>query len=131
HLEVLMNGVAREGVEWHVRAGHLEGPRWQVIDIGDADIGSERDVQSRAACAEEEFVRWRQARIDQAEVRRHRANATQIRRRQRSVELLLCHIGTNEEFAAIRRRHDLELLCLAEIWAGRTVPIDNALREKV
>src|SRR5262249_16523203 len=88
HLEVLMDGVARKGIEGHVRAGHLERPRRQVVDIGDADIGTERDVQTRAARAQEEFVSGRQARIDQTQVRRHRANASQIRRRQRSVELL-------------------------------------------
>src|SRR5262249_60247653 len=95
------------------------------------DIGPERDVQPRAARAQEEFVRRRQARVNQTEEGRYTANTSEIRRRQRSVELLLCHIGTDEEFAAIRRRHDLELMSLGEVWAGRTILIYNPIREKV
>ena len=63
HLEVLMDRVAGEGVERHCRAGHLERPRREVVDIGDADIRTELEAQTGAAGAEEELIlRW-QARI--------------------------------------------------------------------
>src|SRR5579859_5360052 len=61
HLEVLMDGVAREGVERHGWAGHLERTRRQVVDVRDAYIWTQREPQTRSPSAEQELIRWWQA----------------------------------------------------------------------
>jgi len=63
HLEVLMDGVAGEGVERHVRTCQLERSRRQGVDVGNANIRAEREAQTRTPGAEEALIcRW-QARI--------------------------------------------------------------------
>ena len=108
HLEILMNSVAGIGVEGHGRASQLERSRRKVVHVADARIRTDGDVQSGAAGSEEELILWRQARITARKAQDANgggdlANAGEIGRRQRRVELFLGHRGAAEEFAAVRR----------------------------
>jgi hypothetical protein len=82
------------------------------------------------------LILGRQARIaardaQDANIGRDRANAAHIGCRQCRVELLVYHIRAAEEFAAIGRGHDLELLALSEMRAWRAIGIDDAFGQKV
>ena len=136
HLEILMDGVAGEGIERHRRAGHLEWPRRQVVDIRDARIRTQREAQTRAAGGEQKLILRRQARVaagnaEDRQIGRDRANAGHIGRRQRRVELLLRQVRAAEEFPAIGGGHDLVLMRLGEIRTRRAVGIDDALGQQV
>ena len=135
HLEILMDGVAGEGVVWHRRASHLERSRRERVDIGDTRVRTEREAEATAPGSEEELILRRQARISTRDaqdgrVGRHWANAAQIGRRQRGVELLICQIRAAEKLAAIRGGYDLVLRCPCEIRARRAIGVDNALQIK-
>ena len=66
---------------------------------------------------------------ENAGVGRDLADATDIGRGQRCVELLRGHVGADEEFSAVVRRHDLVLLSPGEIRPGgavrRTMPCES------
>src|SRR6267378_8516500 len=136
HLEILMDGVASVGVEGHGRASQLERSRGKVVDVGDAGIGTEGDAQARATGSEKELILGRQAEVttgkgEDADCGGNLANAGEIRRRQRWVKSLVGHIGAAEEFAAVRRGRDLELVPLSKVGTWRTIGVDDALGEKI
>ena len=136
HLEIPMRGVAGKGVEWHRRAGHLERPRREGVDVGNADIGTKGEVQTRASGGEEELIRGRQARIaarDAKEPRegRYWANASYIGRRQRGIQFFMPQIRAAEEFGAIGCRNDLILMSFGEIRARRAIGIYDSFGQEV
>ena len=56
HLEELVDGVAGIGVIGHGRAGQLERPGRQGVDVGDAGIRAHAVWQTGAAGSEQELV---------------------------------------------------------------------------
>ena len=131
-----MDRVAGEGVVRHRRPCHLERSRRKRVHVADARVRTEREVEARATRAEEKLILRRQARVtarktQDADIRRDRADAADIGRRQRRVELLVRQIGAAEEFAAIGRGRDLVLMRLGEIRARRAVCVDDAFGQKV
>src|SRR6202795_3627050 len=62
---------------------------------------------------------------------RNRSDAPDIGRGQSGIQHLAIQIRTAEEFPAIRRGDDLELLCLGKIRPRGTIGIDNPLGQQV
>ncbi|PYX52711.1 MAG: hypothetical protein DMG76_28590 [Acidobacteria bacterium] len=59
------------------------------------------------------------------------ANAGEIGRRQRRVEVFIGHRGAAEEFAAVRGCDNLELMGLGKVEARRAIRVDDAFGEKI
>ncbi len=130
-----MDRVARIGVIWHRRSGHLERPGRQGVNIGNARIRTHRIRQTRAAGAEQELIFRGQAGVAAGEAEDAGSgwilNTRKIGGRQHIIESLLLLIGADEIFAVVRRRDNLELMCLRKISARRAVGVDNSLRQQV
>lgn len=85
HLEVLMDSVARIGVERRSRARQLERPRQKLVDVGDAQIWTLVVRQTCATGSEQELSPGRQPRIarrQEAGIGR-KLHAVYVGRRQR------------------------------------------------
>src|SRR5215472_12246212 len=131
-----MDGVAGERVERHGRSSQLDRSGRQIVDIGNANIRTERKVQPAASGAKQELIISWQAGIASRNaenecVWRNRTDTIHIWRRQGGVELLVGQICAAEVFAAIRSGRNLELMSLGEIRSRRPVGIDNAFGKKV
>jgi hypothetical protein len=132
--EILLDRVGGERAERHRRSRHLERPGRQVVHVRDARVEAERESQARPPGGEQELVLRRKARNasgsgENAGVERDLADATDIGRGQRWVEPLRSHVGADEEFSDVGRRHDLVLLSPGEIRPGgavrRTMPCES------
>ena len=136
HLEELVDGIAREGVERHRRTCQLERTRRQGVDVGDPGIGTERGGETGSPSGEKELIRRRKARItpgnaEDPRVWRKGTHAGDVRGRQRRIELLLQAARADEELPSVGRRNDLELMCFGEIGTRRSIGVDDALRQQI
>src|SRR3981081_4182348 len=136
HLEILMDGVAGEGIERHGRPRHLEWPRRQGFDIGDARVGTEREAQPGATGAEQKLILGWQPRVPAREtqdpdIRRDRANTAHVGWRQYAVGRLVLQVRATEELSTIGRGSDLVLTRPCKVRSRCAGGSDDVLGQQV